>query len=116
MAHLMVCVIGNLEKGLRLLDLWAAIGVRGITFVNSLQYHDVPRDLLREDTPFFLNLQNIFRRSGTVQYILFAIAQEHELAEKIMNVSRDILDDRNKENAGFIFALPVEQVLGIEKE
>jgi hypothetical protein len=116
MPHLLVCVMDNLEKSLRLLDLWAVIGAKGMTVINGFRYQVAARNLLGEDTPLFLSLQNIFGKRESAQFILFSVAQDHRLAKRILRVSKKMLAEWKEEKDSLLFTVPLGEVPGPENE
>lgn len=116
MAHLLVCFTHNTTLAWRMVELWTAIGLSGITVLKGLAYACTPQVFLQEDAPLMPSLSNIFQRCSVNQSLLLGLAGESVLLERAFRESSKILQERKKSDDGVLFTFPVSQVYEVKRE
>lgn len=115
MAHLLVCVVNNLEECPDILDAWEAAGAPGVTILESTGLGRV-RSAVRDDLPLLPSLRDIFASQESHHRTLFTVIEDEATLEKIIAATESIAGDFSRPHTGLLFVVPVTRVLGLGKQ
>jgi CBS domain-containing protein len=112
MTHLLVVILDDLERMPELLQVWRAIGVPGVTILESMGAYRAGTWLSRvglEALDHLLEAKEARRRT-----LLAAIEDEDLLAQAIAEAEQ-VVGGFDRPHSGLLLALPVAQVKGLHK-
>jgi nitrogen regulatory protein PII len=112
--YLMVLLIVNdLERCPDVLDAWEAIGVPGITILESTGLGNIRQAGIRDDLPLMPSLTDLLRSKEHRHRTLFTVVEREEKVDEIIEVTQNILGDLEQPHNGVLFVLPVSRALGL---
>ncbi len=114
MAHLLVLVLDELEKCTDVLDAWEAVGVTGVTILESTGLGRV-RQAMHDDFPLLPSLRNFLTRREMQHRTLFSVVEDEAILERAIAAAQQVVGDLSQPNTGLLFVVPVSQVLGLRK-
>ncbi len=114
MAHMLVCVLNNLEQCPDILDAWEAAGAPGVTILESTGLGRV-RSAVRDDLPLLPSLRDFFASQELHHRTLFTVIEDEASLEQVIAATEHIAGDFSRHHTGLLFVVPVSRVLGLEK-
>ncbi len=114
MAHLLVCVLNNLEQCPDILDAWEAAGALGVTILESTGLGRV-RSAVQDDMPLLPSLSDFFISQELHHRTLFTVIKDEATLERIIAATERVIGDFTRQHTGILFVVPVSRVLGLEK-
>ena len=114
MAHILVCVLNNLEQCPDILDAWEAAGAPGVTILESTGLGRV-RSAVRDDLPLLPSLHDFFASQELHHRTLFTVIEDEATLEQVIAATERIAGDFSRHHTGLLFVVPVSRVLGLEK-
>ena len=97
------------------LDAWEAIGVRGVTFVESSGINR--RRAQRVGAPFMLGFHRLMDDDARVgHFTLFTIVETEETVQACIKAAERIVGDLNEPNTGVLAAWPLPIVKGAPRQ
>ena len=111
MAQLIVYVVDNPEKTDDVVDTWIALGVPGITILNSsgigrASHHQG----LGDDLPLMLTLSSLLRSREAPHSTLFSIIPDDFNLDNLAEATQKITGELDEPNTGILFVVPVTHV------
>ena len=113
MARLLVMVLDNPALLNRVLEVWTEAGVRGITVLDSTGMGRL-RSQAGGDPPTFLGFRSLPRTDQYSHCTLFSVT-DAETVRRVVPATEAVVGDLNAPDTGILFALPVEEVWGLDK-
>ena len=114
MAHLLVCVLNNLEQCPDILDAWEAAGAPGVTILESTGLGRV-RSAVRDDLPLLPSLRDFLASQELHHRTIFTVIEDEATLERIIAATEQVIGDLSRHHTGLLFVVPVSRVLGLEK-
>ena len=99
-----------------LLDAWEAVGVRGVTILESSGIGRYRRGSLRDDMPLMPSLRNLLRGEQEHHRTFFSIVEGEEQVERLARAAQTVTGDFGLPNTGIFIALPVSHAYGLVKQ
>lgn len=115
MAYLVVLVLDNVDQCHPLLDAWEAVGVRGVTVLESSGIGRMRRTSMRDDFPLLPSLTRIFQSQEHHHRTLFSVVENEEQAQKLIDAAQSVVGNFNQPHTGLLFVIPLHQVVGLHK-
>lgn len=117
MIHVVVLVLDDVEQCPQMLDAWEAAGAGGVTILESTGMRRV-RGALRDDLPLIPSLHDLVDawEQSSHHRTLFTVVQDEEAVDRIAAATVEVCGDLSRPHTGLFFAVPVSQVLGLDKE
>lgn len=109
MAQVLVLVMDQTELCPDVLDAWQAVGVPGVTIVESSGTR-AEYDETRDDLPFVVSLRSVLETQEHGNRTLFAIIHDEAVVERAANAALRILRGEGKGFHGIMFTLPATRV------
>lgn len=116
MAFLVVCIVDNPDYCPAILEAWEAIGIYGVTILESTGLGRLRRAGLRDDIPLMPSLRDLFEGGEVHHRTLLSVVDEQSKVDRMVDVVQKILGDLNRGKSGFLFVVPVSQVYGLGKQ
>lgn len=113
MMHMVLLIINNLDECTPILDAWEAVGVGGITILESAGLGRVRKAGMRSDMPLMPSLSDFFRSSEHRHRTIFTVVDDEALVERLIEVTENIVGDLEEPDNGFLFVLPVSRAVGV---
>ena len=115
MAYLMIVVVDDIDQCPELFDAYEAIGITGMTILESTGLGRIRNALgYRDDLPLMPSLRNLMQtREAHHRTLLIAVKNETRVDE-VVAATELVLGDLNKPHTGVILVLPVARVVGLD--
>lgn len=113
MAFLVVAIINNPDDCEPVLTAWEAIGVSGVTILESSGLGRLRQAGLRDDIPLIPSLEDLFRSEEVRHRTLLSVVEAQETVDRMVAVVQKITGDLDGEHTGFLFVVPVLQAYGL---
>jgi nitrogen regulatory protein PII len=110
--YMIFFVLDNPEFLDEILDAWEAIGVSGVTIIDSTGINR-RRQAQQVGTLFMAGINRIMSSDLETHNTLFTIVQNENLVQKCLESAESIVGDLNQPNSGVIAAWPISYVKGI---
>lgn len=101
--ELIVCVLNEPDY---LHEVLAAFVEAGCTAATVVESQGMGR-ILSQDIPIFAGFRNLFVGSKPYNNTIFAVVDHHDVTERIIEVTRDVLAEVEGEAKGIVFSVPV---------
>lgn len=112
--YMLMFVLDNPNLLDQVLDAWEAIGVRGVTIIESSGINR--RRAQRVGTPFMLGFHRLIESSREGHYTLLTIVESEEIIQPCIEATEAIVGDLSQPNTGILAAWPVPLVKGAPKQ
>lgn len=117
MSELIVLVLNDPGKTEDILAAWVAVGVSGVTILDSRGLsHQVSRHSLRDDLPLFPSLEDLLRGREEPHRTLFAVVPDGFEVEALVAATEQITGTFNQPDTGIMFAVPVTRAWGLHRK
>ncbi|GIK54949.1 MAG: hypothetical protein HND44_01085 [Chloroflexi bacterium] len=113
MHYMILLVLNNLDDCPPVLDAWEALGVGGITILESTGLGKARKSGIRENVPTMPSLVDFFRRSEERHRTIFTVVDSEEMADKLLEITEQTLGNLEDADNGVLFVLPVSKARGI---
>jgi len=113
MNFLVVMIVDNPDDTPAILDAWEALGVSGVTILESTGLGRFRQHGMREDMPLMPSLSDFFQQDEIRHRTLLSVVKDQELVDRMINAVKDISGDLDQPNSGFLFVVPVLQAIGL---
>jgi hypothetical protein len=111
--HMLMFVLDNPNLLDQVLDAWEAIGVRGVTILESSGINR--RRAQRMGAPFMLGFHRLMQSTREGHYTLLTIIDSEEIIQPCIEATEAIVGDLDQPNTGIMAAWPVPVVKGAAK-
>jgi nitrogen regulatory protein PII len=115
MYYLVALIVNNLENVPAVLTKWEALGVRGITILESTGHGKLKHAGLLDNIPLLVSLERLEELQEVHHRTLFSVVDNEELVEKMIAAAQEVIGNIEEEHSGFLFILPVLKAIGIQK-
>lgn len=113
MYYMVLLVLNDLDDCSPVLDAWEALGVGGITILESTGLGHARKSGIRENMPTMPSLADFFRRSEQRHRTIFTVVDSEEIADKLIELTEQTLGNLESADNGVLFVLPVSKAKGI---
>jgi hypothetical protein len=112
-----VLVLNDPGKIADMLAAWLAVGVSGVTIVDSRGLsHQVSRHNLRDDLPLFPSLDDLLRSREEAHRTLFAVVPDDFDVETLVAATEKITGTLDEPHTGILFTVPATRVWGLHRQ
>ncbi len=112
MAYLVVFVVDDPGECTSILEAWEAVGVIGVTILESTGLGRLRRAGLRDDLPLMPSIRDLLQTREVHHRTLFSVVEDQETVDKMVDAVQEQIGDLSQPHTGFLFVLPVLQVYG----
>ncbi len=117
MHQMVLLVLDDVNNCSPVLDAWEAIGVSGITILDSTGLGRVrAASSLRDDFPLMPSISNLMKTREERHRTIFTVVDSDEMVDKLIQVTQDVTGGLDAPNQGVIFVLPVTRAIGLRQE
>jgi nitrogen regulatory protein PII len=113
MYHMVMLIINNLDECDPVLDAWEAVGVGGITILESGGLGRARQAATREDLPLMPRLADFFHHAEHRHRTIFTVVDDEKVVDRLLEVTEQIVGDLDEPDNGILFVLPVVRVKGL---
>jgi nitrogen regulatory protein PII len=113
MFHMVLVILNDLDDCDPVMDAWEALGVGGITIVESSGLGRARKSGMRGDLPPMPTLSDFFRRPEHRHRTIFTVVDSDELVDKLIAATEQTLGNLESADSGVLFVLPVSQARGL---
>lgn len=116
MAELVVLVLDDPDKTEEVLAAWVAVGVSGVTILDSAGLrHKIGRAGPRDDLPLFPSLEDLLRSREEPHRTLFAVVPDGFDIDALAVATEEITGVLDEPDTGILFVMPVTRVWGLNR-
>jgi hypothetical protein len=117
LSELIVLVLNDPDKTQDILAAWLAVGVTGVTILDSNGLsHQVGQHGLRDDLPLFPSLEDLLRGREEPHRTLFAVVPDGFDVEALAVATEQITGTLDEPDTGILFTLPVTRAWGLHRK
>ena len=116
MTQLVVFIVDDPEDCGAVLDAWEALGVTGVTILESSGLGRLRGIGLRDDLPLMPSIEDLFERNEVRHRTLLSVVDSDEKVDGMIAEVQRIIGDLNEEHTGFLFVVPVTRVYGLGRK
>jgi nitrogen regulatory protein PII len=112
MSKLVILITARIEKSLEVAEAWQAAGAPGVTLIDShglRKLQEKSRDL---ELPLFVSMASVMRQLGVTSQVILSVVQDAEV-DLMVKAAENILGDLHAPDAGILFVMDVERVVGL---
>lgn len=113
MTQLVILIANDPEDCMPILEAWEALGVSGVTILESSGLGRIREAGIRDDIPLMPSLRDLFASKEVHHRTLLSVVDDAETVEKMIGAAQHIIGDLEKEHTGFLFVVPVTRVVGM---
>jgi len=115
MAQLVIFIANDPEDCPPILEAWEKLGVSGVTILESSGLGHIRKAGMRDDFPLLPSLRDIFGSEEVHHRTLLSVVEDQGTVDKMILAAQKIIGDLENEHTGFLFVVPVNQVVGMGK-
>ena len=115
MNSMLMFVLDDPDRSQDILEAWEAVGVVGVTILESSGLGRVRRAGMRDDLPLIPSLGDLLKSKETRHRTLFTIVDGQKQIDAILDATQSVVGDLEQRNTGLLFVLPVSEVHGLSK-
>jgi nitrogen regulatory protein PII len=116
MYQMVVLIVNDPDDCPAILEAWEALGLSGITILESSGLGRMRRAGMQDDFPLMPSMRDYFEGSEVHHRTLFSVVDDAALVEKMIEAAQRVIGDLSEEHTGFLFVMPVSQVVGMGKD
>lgn len=116
MSFLVVLIVDDPDDCPEILDAWEAMGVSGVTILESSGLGRYRQHGMREDMPLMPSLRDFFQQDEIRHRTLFSVVKDEAMVDKMIEVVQDVSGDLDRPNSGFLFVVPVVRAVGLNRK
>ena len=116
MTQLVVLIVDDVGDCPSILEAWEAIGVTGVTILESSGLGRYRRAGMREDMPLMPSLRDLYEAKEIHHRTLLSVVDDEALVDEMVRVAQKIIGDLEQGHTGFLFVVPVLRAYGLGKE
>jgi nitrogen regulatory protein PII len=115
MNYLVVLVVNDTEDVYPVLDAWEAVGVTGVTILESTGLGRIRRAGLRDDLPLMPSLADLLQDNEIHHRTLLSVVDSETLVDQMIAGAEAVTGTLDEAHTGFLFVVPVARVHGLGK-
>lgn len=112
MYHMILLVLDNLEHCPSVLDAWEALGVPGITILESTGLARMKLGI-RDDLPLMPSITSLLKGREEHHRTLFTVVEGEAQVDRVIEATQTITGNLDDAHNGVLFVLPVARVVGL---
>lgn len=116
MSYLVILIIDEVDDCHCILEEWEALGVTGVTILESSGLGRLRKAGERDDLSIMPSLREIFSGREVPHRTLLSVVDSQELVDQMVETAQNVIGDLNEPHTGFLFVVPVLQAYGLGKE
>jgi len=113
MYHMVLLILDNMDQCPSILDAWDALGVGGITILESTGLGRMRKLGIRDDIPLMPSLSRLLQTREERHRTLFTVVESEEMVDRIVEATEAIIGNMDQSHNGVLFVLPVSRVFGL---
>jgi len=111
MNDLIILLVDDAKHYLAVLAAWEKAGVSKLAIHTLTSFDHAEHSGLYDDTPWIPGLHHFLTDNKRPHHILLAMADSHELVEKMMTSAQEVMVNPEDPSEGALFVVPVLQAL-----
>jgi len=112
---MVVLIVNNLNDCSPILEAWQALGLSGVTILESSGLGRLRRRGMEDDFPLMPSLSDYIAFSEVSPRMLFSVVDAPEKVDQMIEAAQRIIGNLDDEDTGFLFVVPVTRVVGMGK-
>lgn len=117
MPSLVVLIIDDVNKVDEVLDAWLAVGVSGVTLLDSTGLvHQLRKRGARDDLPLIPSLATLLRGREESHRTVFSVVPDEFDVDALARATEEVLGPLDKPDSGILFIVPVTRAWGLKRQ
>jgi len=116
MYQMVVLIVNNPDDCPAVLEAWEALGLSGVTVLDSSGLGSIRRASMQDDFPLMPSLSDYFEGNEVHHRTIFSVVDDPERVDQMIEAAQKIIGNLDEEHTGFLFVLPVLRVVGMGKD
>ncbi len=113
MFQMVLLILDDVNQCHPVLDAWEAIGVSGVTILESTGLGRLRKSGIRDDLPLMPSILNLMRTREEHHRTLFTVVDSDEVVDALITATLSVVGDLYAPNKGVLFVLPVSRAIGL---
>jgi hypothetical protein len=114
MAYLLMLIVDDLDQCPAIFDAWEAIGITGITILESTGLGRIRKASgYRDDLPLMPSLRNLLQSREEHHRTLMTLIKDEAKIDEAIIATESVLGPLDEPHKGILFVLPVVRVVGV---
>ena len=113
MYHMVLLILDDINQCSNILEAWEALGVGGITILESTGLGSVRKLSIRDDMPLMPSLSRLLQSREERHRTIFTVVENEAMVDSIIQTTESIIGNLENPNNGVLFVLPVSRVVGL---
>jgi nitrogen regulatory protein PII len=106
-------IVNNPDNCPAVLEAWEALGLSGVTILESSGLGRMRRASMQDDFPLMPSLSDYFEGGEVHHRTLFSVVENEETVDRMIAAAQKVIGNLEEEHTGFLFVVPVNRVLGM---
>lgn len=115
MANMLVLVLDDPDKFSAIIDAWEAIGIPGVTLLDSVGSRQLRKNARRDDLPLIPSIRSVVAGTEEHNRTLFTVLEDDSMLERAIEAAHEIVGDFMDPQTGILFVVPVSRTWGVPK-
>jgi nitrogen regulatory protein PII len=116
MYQMVVLIVNDPDDCPEILEAWEALGLSGVTILESSGLGRVRRAGMQDDFPLLPSMRDYFEGSEIHHRTLFSVVDDPAKVDRMIEAAQRVIGDLEEEHTGFLFVVPVSRVVGMGKD
>ena len=116
MSYLVVLIADDPDDCPAVLDAWEALGVTGVTILESTGLGRLRRAEMRDDLPLMPSLSDFLNAREVPHRTLLSVVDSEAIADQMAAAAQEIIGNLNDPHTGFLFVVPVLKAYGLGRK
>ncbi len=113
MYFMVMLILHKIEESENILDAWEAVGVGGITILESSGLGRARKSGISRNLPMMPSLSDFLRTPEEQHRTIFTVVEDDAWVDRLVEATEAILGDMENPENGVIFVLPVARAHGL---
>ncbi len=116
MAFMVILIVDDPDDCPGILEAWEAVGVGGVTILDSSGLGRVRRAGMLDNIPLMPSLSDLFASRETQHRTLLSVVDDQETVNKMVAAAKGIIGNLDEHHTGFLIVVPVLEVYGLGRQ
>jgi nitrogen regulatory protein PII len=117
MHYMVILVLDDVNQCPAVFDAWEAVGVTGLTIIESTGLGRLRRSKgLRDDMPLMPSIRSLLQSQEERHRTVFSIVEGDAMIDALIEATESAIGKLSEPHTGVLFAVPVARVVGLPSD
>src|SRR4051794_22733349 len=112
---MIIYILDDISHFQAIVSAWRTSGASGITIFDTTGTETLHKRGYRDDLPLMPSIVDLLSEQDAEHKTLMTIVESEAIADRIVQVTQEIVGDFSRHNAGVLCVLPVLKAFGLNK-